>query len=440
MVFDSYKDKFEEQELGVLISKIVKLPIVIRDLMYHIRNYVVPLCMVIPFVLIWFSLIDKKLGIIVSAGIATGAAFLIPKFMQCIYNASNIDHDTDLVHEEISELFDNMLDIYSMDTQDMELRNLENQQNDVYTNYRKTSGHATSLKIWTNVIVQIIFLSAILYTYHLYRIGKIDTTKMVNVAVTSMYIIGMVGNFASELPAIVSDLGTYIHVQKYLEKLGSPSPNTKSIQVDRGEIVFRNVSISYGTKQVLKNFDLVIAPGESVAIIGRIGSGKSSLAKALLRLVPYTGTILVDDQDIAEIDPGTLRSQILYVPQNPLPFNRSLYDNIAYGNPDVTKQKVIDLFHKYNLETFFGTHDLDQKVGKKGSHLSGGQRQMIFLLRVMLSPKSIIILDEPTSSLDDGSSRYVMRLMEDILHTKTVILITHDSKIGSIATRKVDIS
>lgn len=438
MVFDNYKDKFEEQELGILISKIVKLPIVIRDLMYHIRNYFVPLTMILPFIIIQFTIIDKYLGLIVILGLIILYKMIHQKIIECLDIASNMDSDNDLIHENISELFDNMLDIYSMNMHKDEVENLKQYQDDIASSYKDTYNCTSSLKIRMNACVFLIFMSSIVYAYKMYNYKKINIIQMTNVAITAMYIINMLGSLSNELSAIIFDLGTYIDTQKYLDKISSKTKDIyKNFQITSGEISFRDIEIKYGNKKVISNFNFLIRPKESIAIVGKIGAGKSSIVKALLKLIKYKGDILIDGVNINEIDPCIIRSQILYVRQNPLPFNRSLYDNISYGNKNITKNDIDNLFVKYNLYNFFN-HDPNKKVGKKGGYLSGGQRQLIFLLRVMLSSSPIIILDEPTSSLDDKSTKYVMQILSDILSTRTVIIITHDKKIEQITNRVLE--
>jgi ABC-type bacteriocin/lantibiotic exporter with double-glycine peptidase domain len=438
MVFDNYKDKFEEQELGILISKIVKLPIVIRDLMYHIRNYLVPLTMILPFIVIQFTMIDKYLGLIVIFGMVALYKITYGKIMECLNIASSMDSDNDLIHENISELFDNMLDIYSMNMHTDEVENLKQYQDDIASSYKDTYNCTNSLKIRMNTCVLGIFMSSIVYAYHLYTVQKINMIQMTNVSITAMYAINMLGSLSNEISAIIFDLGTYLDTQTYLDKISNKTQHVyKNFKITSGEISFRDIEIKYGDKKVLSNFNFLIKPKESIAIVGKIGAGKSSIVKALLKLIKYNGDIFIDGININDIDPCIIRSQILYVRQNPLPFNRSLYDNILYGNKNITKKDIDDLFVKYNLHNFF-KHDLNKKVGKKGGYLSGGQRQLIFLLRVMLSSSPIIILDEPTSSLDDRSTKYVMQILSDILSTRTVIIITHDKKIEEITDRVLE--
>lgn len=438
VVLENYKDKFQEQEIGSLISKIVKLPIVVRDLVRQVRNYIIPLMLILLMVVIQFTIIDRRLGVFAVFGIITSVLFLIPLGKNCFEISTDMDIESDIIHENISELFDNLMDIYSMNTYKYEIQKLEDNHQTIANRYKKTFKCTNKFRTVMNSCSIILFLSIIFYSYKLYQRKQINMSKMINVTVTGMYIINKIGNFSGEIPDIVFNMGTYIRVQHYLDKLNLKLIKNESFKIRNGEIKFRDIGIKYGDKQVLKNFNLDIHSGESITVLGKIGSGKSSLVKALLRLIPYQGNIYIDGKNINELEPSTVRSQVLFVRQNPLPFNRSLYENISYGRNNVTKIDVINLFKKYELYKFFN-HDLDDTVGKKGDKLSGGQRQMIFLLRVLLSQNPIIILDEPTSSLDERSAKYVMKLLQDIIKSRTVLLVTHDKNLSKLTDRTVEL-
>ena len=439
VILENFEDKFEEQELGVLISKIVKLPLVVRDLVRSIRNYIVPITIVLFFIIIRFMIIDKKLGISVFIGIISSIIVLTPIFLRCLKISTEMDESTDHIHEDISELFENMMDIYSMNTTNEELQNLEIKQETVISRYKKTFNATNTFRSILTVFSLISFITIVVYAYQLYRQKEINIALLINVVVSSMYIVNKLGSLSAEIPDLIFNLGSYIRTQKYLSTLNITSFYQENFQVKNGEIKFVDLGIKYGDNEVIKNFNMIVKPSESIAIVGKIGSGKSSIIKALLKLIPYSGRILIDGTDISTINPSSVRSQMLYVRQNPLPFNRTLYENIAYGNNKITMKNVEELFIKYDLDTFFG-HKLDSNIGKKGEKLSGGQRQMIFLLRILLNDNPIVILDEPTSNLDEKSSKYIWKILKDILRSRTVLLITHDNDLATLADRQIKIS
>lgn len=438
VVLENYKEKYEEQELGTLMSKIVKFPIIVRSIVGQFRNNILPLCLVFVAVVIRFMMVDRTIGMMVLFGLLICGLVIGVQFCKCLNIALETDNVADSGNENIAELFDNLLDIYSMNTMEKEMEKLENNQKEIAERYKKTYNCSNTLKIYINFLAVIIFFSIIYYAYTLFRNKKMNIPDMVNVTITSMYIISKMGSLAGEIPDLVFNVSGYIHTKRFL---GDIDDNNKEedFEINNGKVSFENVDISYGNKKIINDFNLEIKSGESIAIIGRIGSGKSTIVKALLKLIPYEGKIELGGYDISKIDGNKVRSKILYIRQNPIPFNRTLYDNIVYGVDNVSEKEVKDLLNKYNLFDFFD-HKLDDKVGRKGGKLSGGQRQMIFLLRVLLSKNPVVILDEPTSSLDEKSAKYIWKILEDILSTRTVLLITHDNKLGDLCDRKINIS
>lgn len=438
VVLNNYKDKFQEQELGILISKIVKLPIVVRDLVYQIRGHIVPLIMVLFFVIIRFIMIDRFVGTIALSGIIAIVTTTLPRMMHCLNMSKTMDTDVDTVHESISELFDNILNIYSANTIDDEIDKLERDQTFTIKKYNETFSCVNSSRSIMNLMTIVLFVTLIYYAFKRYKAGTMQLDNVIAIAVTSMYVISKVGSFSGEIPDIIFDLGVYHRINEYLSQLNE-NGNTKELYVNQGDIKFENVGVKYGDKEVVQNFDLHVQPGETVGIIGKIGSGKSSLIKALLMLHSVNeGCIRVDDQDISSINPISLRSQFVFVPQNPIPFNRTLLDNITYGNKNVSRQDVENIFNEYDLKRFFGEMQLDDMIGRKGSHLSGGMKTMLFLLRVMISKdKKVILLDEPTAALDDGTCDIILPIIKKIGENRTMIIITHDYRVTKILDRIV---
>lgn len=437
VVLENYKDKFQEQEIGILISKVVKLPIVIRDLARQVRNYIIPIVLILIAVVGRFTVIDKRLGAFALTCVIVLLAVLIPYAKHCVRVAVDVDHDADTIHEDIAELFDNLMDIYAMGTYEKEMSGLDRNQNEIINRYRRSYDSSNNLRCAMNGLGIVIFVSLAVYGYNLYKKDQIGLTDMLNVVLTAKYIIGKIGSFSGELPDMLFNVGTYLRSQEFLSQIAKNGEGqaTETFQFPKGQIVFRDVGIAYGDKSVVENFNLSIQPRECIALTGKIGAGKSSLVKALLKLLPYTGKIYVDGKNTSTLDPSSVRAQVLYVRQNPLPFNRTLYENIVYGNETVTKRQVSELFDRYDLHSFF-RHGLDTRVGKKGGKLSGGQKMVMFLLRIIIQrKKKIVVIDEPTSSLDPATASKIIEIIRNVTQKQTTIIITHDEKVSAIADR-----
>lgn len=197
----------------------------------------------------------------------------------------------------------------------------------------------------------------------------------------------------------------------------------------KGEIVFDGVTFSYDHKiTVLNNISLKIMPGQRIGICGHTGSGKSTIASLIPRFYdPGKGRILIDGVDIANMKLESLRRQIGFVLQDTVLFFGSVRANIAYGKPDATNEEIINAARLANAEEFILKMPLgyDTQVGERGVMLSGGQRQRIGIARAIIRNSPVLILDEPTASLDTESEKIVMDALETLMKGRTVITIAH---------------
>jgi ATP-binding cassette, subfamily B, bacterial len=197
-----------------------------------------------------------------------------------------------------------------------------------------------------------------------------------------------------------------------------------------GEIVFDGVHFGYkGQDTSLYNdFSLIIQPGETVALVGQTGSGKSTFVKLLQRLYDVDGgAIRIDGQDVRHVTQSSLRASVALVPQDPALFHRSLRENIAYANPNATDDDVRAAAKSAKALDFIARlpKGLDTPVGERGVKLSGGERQRVALARAFLADARILVLDEATSSLDTQTERDVQDAMKRLAKDRTTILIAH---------------
>ena len=212
------------------------------------------------------------------------------------------------------------------------------------------------------------------------------------------------------------------------------APGATPFHVKQGAITFDRVRFGYGTTRgVLHDVSLTIAPGERVGLVGRSGTGKSTLVNLLLRFyAPEDGRILIDGQDIATVTQESLRGQIAMVTQDTSLLHRSIRENIRYGRPDATEQQVMAAAQQaealdfiLGLEDWEGRRGFDAEVGERGVKLSGGQRQRIAIARVILKDAPILILDEATSALDSEVEAAIQSQLATLMSGRTVIAIAH---------------
>ena len=196
-----------------------------------------------------------------------------------------------------------------------------------------------------------------------------------------------------------------------------------------GRIEFRDVTFGYTEEQrVLKNFDLTIEAGESVALVGHTGAGKSTLGKLMTRFYEFQGgRILVDGHDIRTVDLSQYRRQLGVVPQSPFLFSGTVADNIRYPRPDATDAEVATAARQVGGGDWLDAlqHGLDTEVGEHGSALSMGQRQLVALARLLIQDPAIVILDEATASVDPLTEAQIQEGLDVVLAGRTSIVIAH---------------
>ncbi|MBL4732626.1 MAG: ATP-binding cassette domain-containing protein [Rhizobiaceae bacterium] len=199
----------------------------------------------------------------------------------------------------------------------------------------------------------------------------------------------------------------------------------------QGEIAFEKVSFAYPTRTdmpVLDELSQSIRPGETVAIVGSSGAGKSTIFSLLLRFYdPDSGKITLDGTDIRELDPMELRKSIGFVPQETIIFAASAYENIAYGNPAASREAVMAAAQAANAHEFIEqlSNGYETELGERGVMLSGGQRQRLAIARAILKDAPILLLDEATSALDAESEKLVQDALDKLMDKRTTLIIAH---------------
>ncbi|MDZ7750537.1 MAG: type I secretion system permease/ATPase [Gammaproteobacteria bacterium] len=212
----------------------------------------------------------------------------------------------------------------------------------------------------------------------------------------------------------------------------------------RGEIEFRDVTFRYPDQQVpaLERVSLHIRPGQRVALVGPVGSGKSTVQRLLLKFyVPQEGNILVDGTDLNQLDPAEIRRDMGYVPQDITLVSGTVRDNIVYGNAHVDDEAVVRAARLAGIHDFLSRHPdgYDLQVGEQGRALSGGQRQGIAIARALLLDPPLLLLDEPTGSMDSGAEqRFLGRLLQEQAgRDRTLLLVTHRTTLLPLVDRLI---
>jgi ATP-binding cassette subfamily B protein/subfamily B ATP-binding cassette protein MsbA len=198
---------------------------------------------------------------------------------------------------------------------------------------------------------------------------------------------------------------------------------------EAGRIAFEGVSFGYETdRPVLHDIELAVEPGETIALVGPTGAGKTTLVSLVPRFFdPWTGRVTLDGRDIREFELASLRRQVSLVLQDPFILPLTAAENIAYGRPEASREEVIAAAMAANADEFIRglPEGYDSRLGERGGTLSGGQKQRLSIARALLKDAPILILDEPTSALDAQTEALLLEALERLMRGRTTFIIAH---------------
>lgn len=260
--------------------------------------------------------------------------------------------------------------------------------------------------------------------------GKISTGEVIQLFYTVWNLAMVIWFVADKAPEFFQSFGI---AKQAFSVMKDPqdildSPEAVDLKIKKGEILFEDVSFSYGERTIFQNKNFKIQAGEKVGLVGYSGAGKSTSVNLILRFFALQkGRILIDGQDISKVTLESLRKNIALIPQDPLLFHRSLEENIRYGWVEASQKDVMDVAKLAHCEEFIkrSAEGFKALVGERGTKLSGGEKQRVAIARAMLLKAPILILDEATSALDSVTEKYIQDSLDKLMSSRTTIVIAH---------------
>ncbi|QSX06094.1 ABC transporter ATP-binding protein [Sedimentibacter sp. zth1] len=289
--------------------------------------------------------------------------------------------------------------------------------------------HLTLIKAFTSNVFAMICSTMILpFACVLASLNMINLPNVIFIAQLSGTLIG----FTSSFGVAVTSIGNHmIGLNRVKELMDLPLENSGThndfIDNENWTLELNNLSINYDNKQIISQANMCVHPGEIIALVGASGCGKSSILKTILKIVEYHGDIKLRGRNIEDYELDKLRNMVAYVPENNELIDGTLTYNISLGNSDAKEEQIIRAMQDASLTEFLSQENiLDCEVGERGNKLSGGQRQRVSIARAILRDADVILMDEPTASLDSVSEqRFLENIRKIADNGKIAIVVTH---------------
>jgi len=441
--------KIELEAVTNLLDKIIqsiqttKKQINVNDLVLHIKKiagtknvYRIIVTYIIPTFVLSMALIynflksNTKYGILVIFMLVFLMIMTIKVEYDNLGDAYKAEESVNDLYDEIHEIMTNLDTVVTSNTKEKEMKNIKlarNTTHSLFVHGEVTNNTSTyGLQLMSIGVV----LSMNYMAYRLYTQNKIDTPVFVSIALTSTLLMDYYNYCIHAVGELIMNLGRHVEAVSYFSDFKIKKNNDvnkhKKLVINDAYIKFENINLTYGDKVIFKNFNLAIEGNKKTGIRGNMGCGKSTLLKMLAGIIDFKGKIYIDKQDISK---HNCTEKLAYISQHPKLFDNTVLYNLNYGS-NLSQHEIEKKIDEMKLTTFFNSlpNKLETKVGKEGANLSGGQKQYVALMRALIQNKQILLLDEPTSSLDTSSKTIFMDVIRSITN-KTIIISTHDQEL-----------
>lgn len=441
---EQFQNDYKEANLGEIMSRFVKIPVVSTNLYETVKNYIIPYIFSFIITGIIIAQYDGLLALVLIIIVIAVLALLITSPALCMQATAKQDAALSKVDEEIEDLLRNRQLVYTTDSIKDEMVRIKSYEK----RYSQAFSYTMDCVVKTR-FVSVCILAVMLVTFYYRSVhgigsGKLSAGSFVTILTILAQWFVILAWISANIRDVVVDWGV-VRAYEEIKKQGqsmfvkSQIPHFSPDSIPSTGILISNVTFRVPVRKepILDDITIHIPKGEQIVIIGEIGTGKSTLLQLLCKLLsPSSGKIYINGRDLSQVSKRELKKLIVYVPQNPILLNRSIYDNICYGLKGVEKSDVYAILEKLDLSTTF-PEGLDLSAGKNGSNLSGGQRQIVQCIRAMLTNPEYIVLDEITASIDKATKAKLLKLLQIMFSNKTVIMVTHDSDLMQLATASI---
>ena len=467
-VFNNHETSYHDISAGKLLSVIIKSPNTVLTMYNRFKDYLLPYAFLFLSAAAYFIWFDWLLGLVLTVAVGLIVALLVIAPTACAKASATKATLYARLQDEVDDLVRNLLSVYTSDRVDEEIDRMKNIDHEHVASCTKTMRCALFYKMLGFPLIIAVFAFFVLRCHALTRSGRLGVGVFVSLL---MIMTSMMGNLmwvVDIIRDIVFDSGFLVTAErqitgggnddddavegeltKIMEKAketetepdsrhapGAPTPHPNGVGLHRVTFAYSPTGVP-----VLDELSLHFAPGERVVISGPIGAGKSTVGKLIDRLYkPRAGDLYIGGRWYSDMTTSEVRARIGYVPQQPVLFNRTVYENIGYGN-EASHADIDAMVDRLGVASEFSGLEggMKSRIGRNGSKLSGGQRQLVWCLRTLLMSPDVVVLDEPTASMDEATKETLERVLDALTADKIVIIVTHDEFVMERATRVVEL-
>lgn len=422
-----------------VMTKVLRFPETLRQLFVLLHQSVFVDIVMHAASLAYFAHVDHTVAIMYLSGLCAWATINMVYYVKGLSLSREQDAKNESYYSRVHDTFANISTVYTWGRVDTEVSDLKVMQS-ASTSLTQNAYWTTALYKLLHVVVMLVMFSAIsIKTVNLVVQGNVSLSQFASLMFVILPSMSRLISGTSTIRSIQNVVGTVNNLSEFLHAISRPCRGKTPVSTV-GDIVASDLKIRSSGRVVVDNLSTTILGGQMSVIIAPVGSGKSTFIRTLLRMHPIDkGSLWYGGYDISELDVRQWRKMFAVVPQNPRLLDRTVWDNLGYG--DATAEEVIRMMNEYGLNLVASEllNKKNMRVGPGGSLLSGGQRQVICVFRAIASRAPIIIADEPTSSMDANTKEKVIVALRDAVtvYNRTVLIVSHDDQMEGVATNVV---
>jgi ABC-type multidrug transport system fused ATPase/permease subunit len=431
-ILQKMKKNYKDIKIGDIITRFIRIPSALTHIIRQIMTSILPGILTLIIICGLSFYLNTGFGIIMTVAMVVSILIMRSRFYTCkhlfyrrvkIFNKNN---------QDIQDRFLNLFNIFLSNQVDIESKDNLARETYFKDTYFESMKCVERGKMMNNTFLVFIFVVAFYYLIFMTNLRKENVAVLIALIIIVGHFLKIIDHLQTQIPFGVQNVNVIDESTEFFDEIFSGNKeNGEEFEIN-GKIVFNNVSFKYNTKSKysIENINIDIDVGDKVYIMGKAGSGKSTIVKLLTGFYRANeGEILLDDNNVDNFDIEYLRENIGFMTQHLTLFDKTIMENILYGNNQNLNEEYVENFVKENNINIFDNiaEELNKNVGPSGNNISGGQKQMTLILRLILSDKKILILDEPTTALDDKTFQTFLHLMKGI-ENRTIIIISHDNR------------